>query len=215
MSSLGGMNLMGGMGFMGGMGVMPSTSGMPGIPGMCGMHAMTGMPAVKGAMGVVCGTDGISMSGSMASGPTLGASKAPGMGTSVSTSCGAGCGASTTSNLLALPGIPGQWAGDCSTEERTEQTRGAEIVMKATRELPPSVANDSRGFLLRCAIPAVMAEKLIANLKEVQDQTGTKITIPSNPDNAARMLAIEGPLLSACAAYMLMMRRYIEAEQEM
>merc|ERR1719240_1372689 len=116
---------------------------------------MTGMPAVKGAMSVVCGTDVISMSGSMASGPTLGASKAPGMGASFSTSGGAGCGASNTSNLLALPGIPGQWGGDCSTEERTEQTRGAEIVMKATRELPTSVANDSRGFLLRCAIPAV------------------------------------------------------------
>ncbi|CAK9096462.1 Hypothetical protein SCF082_LOCUS45284 [Durusdinium trenchii] len=52
-----------------------------------------------------------------------------------------------------------------------------------------------------------------AGTKEVQMLTGTKIgirEIPDDPDN--RSLNIAGPLANTCAAYMLMMKRYLDSE---
>lgn len=78
---------------------------------------------------------------------------------------------------------------------------------------------DSRGFALSCVVPNRLVGGLIgrggAGTKEVQMLTGTKIgirEIPDDPDN--RSLNIAGPLANTCAAYMLMMKRYLDAEAQ-
>merc|ERR1719198_805337 len=91
-------------------------------------------------------------------------------------------------------------------------------IMKAIDDLPPEAAEDPRGFLLRCALPGGIASRLGggdgSNIKEVEVSTGVRISLPGDAGDATRMLNIEGPLLRVCAAYVLMMRRYIECEQE-
>merc|ERR1711870_214101 len=84
---------------------------------------------------------------------------------------------------------------------------------------PPYVMEDSRGFALSCVVPNKLVGGLIgrggAGTKEVQNLTGTKIgirEIPDDPDN--RSLNIAGPLANTCAAYMLMMKRYLDAEAQ-
>merc|ERR1719203_794294 len=95
---------------------------------------------------------------------------------------------------------------------------GPQLVLQAAKELSPEVAADPRGFMLRCALPGHMVGALIgqggAGTKEVQEFTGTKISIPGSADEKTRIMSIEGPLLNVCAAYMLMMVRYINSEQE-
>merc|ERR1740121_2370563 len=97
-------------------------------------------------------------------------------------------------------------------------TQGQNLVMSAAQELSPEVAADPRGFMLRCALPGQMIGKLMgqndASAKEVQDFTGAKISVSGNPSEPTKILSIEGPLLKVCAAYMMMMVRYINAEQE-
>merc|ERR1740121_1632185 len=97
-------------------------------------------------------------------------------------------------------------------------TQGHNLVMSAAQELSPEVAADPRGFMLRCALPGQMIGKLMgqndASAREVQDFTGTKISVSGNPAEPTNILSIEGPLLQVCAAYMMMMVRYINAEQE-
>merc|ERR1740121_303031 len=83
---------------------------------------------------------------------------------------------------------------------------GAELVAQAVQTLPPYVADDPRGFLLGrggCVTG------------EVQALTGTRVSIPGGPNDVTRTMSIEGPLLNCCAAYVLMMRRYVEVEAEM
>eukprot|EP00434_Breviolum_minutum_P038507 symbB.v1.2.034159.t1/scaffold4292.1/size81749/2 len=56
-------------------------------------------------------------------------------------------------------------------------------------------------------------DELNKSTKEVQMLTGTKIgirEIPDDPEN--RSLNIAGPLANTCAAYMLMMKRYLDSE---
>merc|ERR1719330_1273241 len=126
----------------------------------------------------------------------------PGMGDTMSSSGGIGS--------------AGTFGMDASTASSGGQ--GAEMVIRAVKDLPPDVAADPRGFMLRCALPGHMVGALIgqggSGTKEVQDFTGTKISIPGTADEATRIMSIEGPLLNVCAAYMLMMVRYINSEQE-
>jgi len=96
---------------------------------------------------------------------------------------------------------------------------GIDLMMGVARELPPYVMDDSRGFALSCVVPNRLVGGLIgrggACTKEVQANTGTKITIremPDDPEN--RTMNIAGPLASTCAAYMLMMKRYLEVESD-
>mmetsp|Transcript_38130 Transcript_38130/g.121160 ORF Transcript_38130/g.121160 Transcript_38130/m.121160 type:complete len:111 (-) Transcript_38130:39-371(-) len=91
---------------------------------------------------------------------------------------------------------------------------GAELVMQAVKDLPPNVAADPRGFLLRCAVPGKLAAALLGNCAPVEKFTGARIRIPGKPDERTRVMSIEGPLLNACAAYILMMVQYVEAEEE-
>jgi len=95
---------------------------------------------------------------------------------------------------------------------------GAQTIMQAIDDLPPEAAEDPRGFLLRCALPGGIAGRLGGNdgssIRQVEASTGVQISLPGNAGDATRMLNIEGPLLRVCAAYVLMMKRYIDCEQE-
>mmetsp|Transcript_36226 Transcript_36226/g.77244 ORF Transcript_36226/g.77244 Transcript_36226/m.77244 type:complete len:356 (-) Transcript_36226:82-1149(-) len=96
---------------------------------------------------------------------------------------------------------------------------GVEVMMRVANSLPPYVMEDSRGFALSCVVPNRLVGGLIgrggSGTKDVQNITGAKIgirEIPDDPDN--RSLNIAGPLASTCAAYMLMMKRYLDAEAQ-
>jgi len=96
---------------------------------------------------------------------------------------------------------------------------GIDIMMRVAQGLPPYVMEDSRGFALSCVVPDHLVGGLIgrggAGTREIQAMTGAKIAIrdlPDDPEN--RTLSIAGPLPSACAAYMLMMKRYLDAEAQ-
>merc|ERR1719272_387223 len=85
--------------------------------------------------------------------------------------------------------------------------------------MPGYVMEDTRGFAMSCVVPNRLVGGLIgrqgANTKEVQSSTGTKIgirEIPGDPEN--RTLNIAGPLAATCAAYMMMMKRYLDVESE-
>eukprot|EP00929_Paragymnodinium_shiwhaense_P048080 TRINITY_DN24365_c0_g1_i1.p1 TRINITY_DN24365_c0_g1~~TRINITY_DN24365_c0_g1_i1.p1 ORF type:complete len:354 (-),score=61.58 TRINITY_DN24365_c0_g1_i1:316-1377(-) len=94
---------------------------------------------------------------------------------------------------------------------------GVEELCRIAHEIPDYVTQDSRGFAMSCVVPSSLVGGLIgrggAGTKEVQQATGTKIAIrevPGDPEN--RQLNISGPLPNTCAAYMLMMKRYLDAE---
>lgn len=94
---------------------------------------------------------------------------------------------------------------------------GVDIMMRTAHSLPPYVMEDSRGFALSCVVPNKLVGGLIgrggAGTKEVQVQTGTKIGIREIPGDAEnRSMNITGPLANTCAAYMMMMKRYLDAE---
>eukprot|EP00442_Polarella_glacialis_P011271 CAMPEP_0115166958 /NCGR_PEP_ID=MMETSP0227-20121206/74395_1 /TAXON_ID=89957 /ORGANISM="Polarella glacialis, Strain CCMP 1383" /LENGTH=283 /DNA_ID=CAMNT_0002579515 /DNA_START=190 /DNA_END=1041 /DNA_ORIENTATION=- len=94
---------------------------------------------------------------------------------------------------------------------------GLDLMMQVASGMPPYVMEDSRGFALSCVVPNRLVGGIIgrggAGTKEVQIQTGTKIgirEIPGDPDN--RSMNIAGPLANTCAAYMMMMKRYLDSE---
>lgn len=96
---------------------------------------------------------------------------------------------------------------------------GIDTMIRVAQGLPPYVMEDARGFALSCIVPNRLVGGLIgragAGTKEVQALTGTKIgirEIDGDPDN--RSLNIAGPLANTCAAYMLMMKRYLDAEAQ-
>lgn len=94
---------------------------------------------------------------------------------------------------------------------------GVDVMMRVAGSLPSYVMEDSRGFALSCVVPQRLVGGLIgrggAGTKEVQTLTGTKIGIRDIPGDAEnRSMNITGPLASTCAAYMMMMKRYLDAE---
>merc|ERR1740129_889823 len=80
--------------------------------------------------------------------------------------------------------------------------QGADMVIRAVKDLPPDVAADPRGFMLRCVLPGHMVGALIgqggSGTKEVQDFTGTRISILGGVEDPTRIMSIEGPLLNVC-----------------
>lgn len=97
---------------------------------------------------------------------------------------------------------------------------GVGLLTRVAENLPHYVTEDHRGFALSCTVPNRLVGGLIgrggSGTKEVQAATSTKIAIrdlPNDPEN--RQLHIAGPLTHVCAAYMLMMKRYLEVEQTM
>jgi len=90
-------------------------------------------------------------------------------------------------------------------------------MMQVAEGLPAYVTEDPRGFALSCVVPNRLAGGIIgrggSGTKEVQQLTGIKIgirEIPEDPDN--RSMIISGSLPNAVAAYMLMMKRYLDSE---
>merc|ERR1719316_55895 len=95
--------------------------------------------------------------------------------------------------------------------------QGVDLMLRVAQSLPAYVMEDSRGFALSCVVPNRLVGGLIGRggqgTKEVQTQTGTKIGIRDIPgDTENRSMNITGPLPNTCAAYMLMMKRYLDAE---
>jgi len=116
-------------------------------------------------------------------------------------------------------GAPGGYGdvGGRSSSRGGYQAPGIDTMIRVAQGLPSYVMEDSRGFALSCVVPNRLVGGLIGRggvgTKEVQGITGTKISIreiPDDPDN--RSLNIAGPLSNTCAAYMLMMKRYLDAE---
>jgi transcription antitermination factor NusA-like protein len=94
---------------------------------------------------------------------------------------------------------------------------GVDMMMSVARQLPRYVMEDSRGFALSCVVPERLVGGLIgrggSGTKEIQQRTGTKINIREiSGDTENRSLNIAGPLPNTCAAYMMMMQRYLDAE---
>mmetsp|Transcript_90792 Transcript_90792/g.189810 ORF Transcript_90792/g.189810 Transcript_90792/m.189810 type:complete len:335 (-) Transcript_90792:269-1273(-) len=95
---------------------------------------------------------------------------------------------------------------------------GIDLMMRVAKGLPPYVVEDSRGFALSCVVPSHLVGGLIgrggAGTREIQALTGANIGIRDIEDDADnRALHIFGPLPATCAAYMLMMKRYLDVEQ--
>eukprot|EP00403_Amphidinium_massartii_P031004 CAMPEP_0178405662 /NCGR_PEP_ID=MMETSP0689_2-20121128/18515_1 /TAXON_ID=160604 /ORGANISM="Amphidinium massartii, Strain CS-259" /LENGTH=419 /DNA_ID=CAMNT_0020026685 /DNA_START=32 /DNA_END=1292 /DNA_ORIENTATION=+ len=96
--------------------------------------------------------------------------------------------------------------------------RAVDLLVQTAQTLPSYVMNDERGFALNCIVPNDLVGALIgrggSGTKEVQGRTDTKISIREiNGDAVNRQLSIVGPLANICAAYMLMMQRYLDAER--
>jgi len=125
-----------------------------------------------------------------------------------------------TSTSTTQGGYPGASAGFAGYGGAgSYASPGVQTMMQVANSLPPYVMEDSRGFALSCVVPNRLVGGLIgrggAGTKEVQMLTGTKIgirDIPDDPDN--RSLNIAGPLAATCTAYMLMMKRYLDAEAQ-
>lgn len=96
---------------------------------------------------------------------------------------------------------------------------GVDLMVRVAQGLPPYVMEESRGFALACVVPNRLVGGLIGRggtgTKNVQMMTGTKIGIRKIPgDSENRSLNINGPLANVCAAYMMMMKRYLDVEAE-
>ena len=110
----------------------------------------------------------------------------------------------------------GEGAG-CSSGGHTGGGAALDLMMQVAEGLPAYVTEDPRGFALSCVVPNRLVGGIIgrggSGTKEVQQLTGIKIgirEIPEDPDN--RSMIISGPLPNAVAAYMLMMKRYLDSE---
>ncbi|CAE7667964.1 OTU11 [Symbiodinium pilosum] len=96
---------------------------------------------------------------------------------------------------------------------------GVELLTRISEGMPQYVLEDTRGFALSCVVPNRLVGGIIgrggSGTKEVQQLTNTKIGIRDIPGDAEhRSLNIAGPLPNACAAYMLMMKRYLDSEAQ-
>jgi len=99
------------------------------------------------------------------------------------------------------------------------QSQTVTRMLDIAHELPPYVMQESRGFCVSSVVPNQLTGGLIgrggSGVKQVESRTGCKITIRDIPDDpGSKTMSITGPLASTCAAYMMMMGRYIEAEQQ-
>jgi len=96
--------------------------------------------------------------------------------------------------------------------------QGLDTLVQVARETPRIVLEDSRGFALNCTVPKNLTGGLIGrqgkNVQIVKERTNADISIrpiPDDPDH--NILNIVGPLPNVTAAYMLMMKIYLDAEE--
>mmetsp|Transcript_21305 Transcript_21305/g.40765 ORF Transcript_21305/g.40765 Transcript_21305/m.40765 type:complete len:371 (-) Transcript_21305:97-1209(-) len=100
---------------------------------------------------------------------------------------------------------------------RSHGSSGIDEMIRVAQDLPSYVVEDSRGFALSCIVPEKLVGGLIgrggSGTKDIATRTNTEIRIRElHGDSENRQLNITGPLASTCAAYMLMMKRYLDAE---
>merc|ERR1712232_1106766 len=106
--------------------------------------------------------------------------------------------------MAGMPGVPGV-------------STGVTCMMSVVQTMPPYVLEEERGFMISCVVPNKLVGGIIGRggcgTKEVETFTNTKIKIRDIPgDSDSRSLNIQGPLANTCGAYMLMMKRYLDAE---
>lgn len=116
-----------------------------------------------------------------------------------------------------LSSITGTFTG--GTVGASSSSSGVDLMLRVAQGLPPYVIEDSRGFAVSCVVPNNLVGGLIGRggtgTREITNLTGAKIKIreiADDPEN--RALHIFGPLPATCAAYMLMMKRYLDVEQQ-
>jgi len=124
----------------------------------------------------------------------------------------------TSAGVTAAPALAAG-GGFATTRCGNFDAPGVGFMIKVAQGLPPYVMEDERGFALSCVVPNRLVGGIIgragAGTKEVQVLTGTKISIRDIAgDYENRALNITGPLASTCAAYMLMMKRYLDSEAQ-
>jgi len=124
---------------------------------------------------------------------------------------------------MPVPMVPGMGGmggmGQIGAGAHGYNPQGINIMMQVAQSLPPYVMEDARGFALSCVVPNRLVGGLIgrggSGTKEVQQFTNTKISIRDIPDDTEnRAMHIAGKLSNTCAAYMMMMKRYLDAEQK-
>jgi len=116
-----------------------------------------------------------------------------------------------------MGGMMGSSTGPSMGGGGTLGSSSVEILMASLRMIPPQVAQDPRGFSLRCAVPNRLVGGLLGRggcvAREIREMTGARIDIPQNPtDPDNRAMSITGPLFSCVAAYIYMMKQYVETE---
>merc|ERR1712183_84317 len=116
-----------------------------------------------------------------------------------------------TSSSAALDDMPSR-EGARGIAGKDNFTLGKELVMQVMDDMPSYVTQDPRGFVLRSALPNRMVGTLQKLAVQVMGTTGTKISFQGEASATVRMMSVEGPLFNVSAAYMLMMRRYLEVE---
>lgn len=94
---------------------------------------------------------------------------------------------------------------------------GADVLLQVLKMIPPQVSQEPRGFSLSCSVPDRLAGGLIGRsgsvVKEIREATGAKIDIPPNPAHPDfRRMNVAGPLFGCVAAYISMMKQYVEVE---
>lgn len=198
---------------------MPSMPSMPPMPPMAGQIPNISSPMPMSNMGNIPGSIPGSMAASLPG--NLPAPPPPGMPNNLGAAIACGGNAAPSMGGGATGSINGKngcGKGIGGRSSVASLPAGAQTIMKAIDDLPAEAAEDPRGFLLRCALPGTIAGRLGGNdgssIREVEASTGVQISLPGNVADATRMLNIEGPLLRVCAAYVLMMKRYIDCEQE-
>jgi len=132
---------------------------------------------------------------------------------------GAGQSAGQGYGGLAAPTYSGGAGGGVPYASAGAPSASMDLMQRVALGLPPSVMQDSRGFALSCVVPNRLVGGLIgrggSGTKEVQAMTNTQIGIREIPGDAEnRQMNIAGPLPGTCAAYMLMMKRYLDAEAQ-
>lgn len=94
-----------------------------------------------------------------------------------------------------------------------------EMLYGVAGSLPPQVTQDPRGFALSCIVPDSLVGGLVgpagSGILEVQMITSAQVEIKAEASHGPehKTLKITGGLINICAAYILMMKRYLDAER--
>lgn len=94
---------------------------------------------------------------------------------------------------------------------------GMDVLTHVLQLVPQRVADDPRGFSLRCAVPGRLLDGTLggdrSGAQDVESATGVRIDIAKKLlEGDHHAMSITGPLFGTVAAYIRMMKRYLETE---